>query len=78
MKSTEELKEYILFLLEEAGFSPELYILKIGVSSVEVHFDHPGAVDYFKGEVETCDRAEELIFDKRQSGKRYVAYIQMW
>lgn len=73
-----ELREYVLFLLEEAGFPPEQYIVKTGISSVEVHFDSPGAVEYFRGEVESCDRAEHLIFEHRTSGKRYVAYIQIW
>ncbi len=73
-----DLREYTLFLLEEAGFPPEQYIIKMGISSVEVHFDSPSAVEYFRGEVEMCDRADDLIFEHRTSGKRYVAYIQMW
>ena len=73
-----ELREYILFLLEEAGFPPEQYIVKTGISSVEVHFDMPEAVEYFRGEVDSCSRADELIFEHRTFGKRYVAYIQIW
>ena len=78
MENIKDLSEYIICLLKEAGFTPDLYFLKIGVSSVEVHFDHPGAVDYFKNEIKNCDQTDKLIFEKRKARKRYIAYIQMW
>lgn len=73
-----KLREYILSLLEQAGFPPEQYVIKAGVSSVEVHFDSPAAVEYFRGEVDNCEYADSLIFEYRKTGKRHIAYIQEW
>lgn len=73
-----KVSDYVVFLLEEAGFSPEQYIIKPGISSVEVHFDSAGAVEYFRKEVESCKKANSLIFEHRKFGKRHVAYIQIW
>jgi hypothetical protein len=78
MTSVEELRDNAICLLKEAGFDSDLYIIKMHESSVCIHFDDPGAVEYFKGEVENCEWAEEVIFESRREGKRYVAALQFW
>mgnify|MGYP000097113818 CR=1 FL=1 len=78
MKSVEELRAVIESLLEDAGFVPELYVIKTYVGAIAVQFDDEGAVHYFKREVDNSVYKDDLIFEYRRDGKRHVAYIQMW
>jgi hypothetical protein len=73
-----ELNSVLIDLLEEAGFGSELYLIKMKADALEVHFDHPGAVDYFRKEIESSSYAKDLIFDTYKDGVRHVAHIQMW
>jgi hypothetical protein len=73
-----ELKDTALDLLSSAGFCSELFYIKMKTDSVEVHFDHPGAVDYFRKEVESSIYAKDIIFGYRKEGVRHVAYLQYW
>jgi hypothetical protein len=76
--SLEDLRGRVMHMLDDAGFSPELYIIKLHDSAVSVHFDSQGAVEYFQHEVELSEWKDDLIFEYRKEGKRHVAYIQMW
>lgn len=78
MAKQEDLRTIILELLEDAGFSPELYLIKNEVDGLSVHFDDSGAVKYFRRELELSQWAKELILEERKDGKRYVAYLQTW
>lgn len=78
MTSVEELRDNAVILLKEAGFDHDLYFIKMRESSVCIHFDDPGAVEYFKREIETCEWGEEVIFESGKDGKRYVATLQFW
>lgn len=73
-----ELKSFLIDLLEGAGFGSELYLIKMKAEAVEVHFDQPGAVDYFRKEIENSAYAKDLIFSTHKDGVRHVAHIQMW
>jgi len=73
-----ELKDVVLDLLESAGFGSELFLVKMKTDAVEVHFENPGAVDYFRNEVDSSEYAKDIIFVERKDGKRYIAYIQTW
>ena len=78
MKSVEQLRAVVESLLEDAGFTPELYVIKTFVGALAVHFDDEGAVAYFKREVEASPYKDEVIFEYRREGKRHIAYIQLW
>lgn len=78
MKQIEDLRDNMVWLLGEAGFTPDLYIVRNHETAISIHFDDEGAVKYFQKEVESSVWAEDVIFDCRRDGKRYVAYIQLW
>jgi len=73
-----ELKDIAWNLLSSAGFCSELFFIKIKTDAVEVHFDQPGAVDYFRKEVESSEYAKDIIFDYQKDGIRHVARLQLW
>ena len=78
MNRLEDLRDNAEWLLGEAGFTPDLYIIRNHETAIAIHFDSEGAVHYFRKEVETSEWAEEIIFDYRKDGKRHVAYLQLW
>jgi hypothetical protein len=65
-------------VLKTAGFSPELYIIKVHDDCVSVHFDKKEAVDYFRVDFEAAPIAKDCIFEYKKVGKRHAAYIYNW
>ena len=65
-------------LIAQAGFPPELYIIKKHEDSVSIEFDVREAVDYFKGDFDASDLARDCIFEYKRVGKRHAAFIYPW
>jgi len=73
-----DLRRSVEDLLDQSGFSPDLYIIKVGDDNVAVHFDKKEAVDYFRGDFDTSEMAADCIFEYKREGKRHAAYIYTW
>jgi hypothetical protein len=65
-------------LLKESGFPPEHYVLKREAECVVIMFDKKGAVDYFKGDFDNSDLADDCLFEYKRVGKKHAAYIYNW
>lgn len=78
MDSVEELRDVMEELLEAAGFTPDLYLIRRHDKAIAVHFDQKEAAMYFMKEVETSRVSELVCYSYREDGKRHVAYIQLW
>ena len=65
-------------VLKTAGFSPELYIIKVHDDCISVHFDKKEAVDYFRVDFEASPIAKDCIFEYKKVSKRHAAYIYNW
>ncbi len=73
-----DLCKEVEIILEQAGFSTDLYIIKINDDNVEVMFDEKEAVDYFRGDFEYSSLNKDCIFEYKKDGKRHAAYIYPW
>ena len=76
--SLADLKREIEDLLEQSGFTPELYIIKMGKDYIAIHFDKKAAVDYFRSDFEYSKLAEFCIYEYKKEGRRHAAYIYSW
>lgn len=65
-------------VLRTAGFSSDLYIIKVHDDCISIHFDKKEAVDYFRIDFEASLVTKECIFEYKKIGKRHAAYIYNW
>jgi hypothetical protein len=76
---TQDIKNAVIQMVEDAGFTPELYIIKAQGDSVSVQFDDEEAVDYLMADVEKySDAAQNYILQKGREGKRHTLTFQLW
>lgn len=73
-----QLRAAVEELLVSSGFPEEHYIIKNGTDYICVLFDKKEAVDYFRGDFETSELAEDCVYEYKQDGKRHCAYIYSW
>jgi hypothetical protein len=64
-------------MLDDFGFSGELYIIEKNVEHVDIHFDDKGAVEYFRDEAEK-DYPDEMFIEYIRKGKRHCARVSFW
>jgi len=76
---TENIVIIVVEMLDEAGFPPDLYIIKSFGDSVTVHFDDRAAIDYFVDDVEKySEHAQHFVIQKGRDGKRHTVTFQLW
>ena len=72
------LRDKLEAMLENAGFIPELYQLKMESDCVFILFDKKGAVDYFEGEFNESDLIKDCVFEYKRFGKKHAACVYYW
>ena len=72
------LRDKLEVMLENAGFIPDLYQIKMESDCVFILFDNKGAVDYFEREFNESDLIKDCVFEYKRFGKKHAACIYYW
>lgn len=75
--SLDSLKEIVYELLEDFGFTEDLYYVRENTESIMVEFDDIGAVNYIIQEVEKTKYKDFVFVNYLKKGKRHVAIFSI-